>query len=82
MLVSEERDFRVVEFADEVLALLSQVPTPSEVLVERLGFLRHAEAEGRFDQTLTQLRLNRAAPDCSPPRLERCRLGNGLSIAA
>jgi uncharacterized oxidoreductase len=43
------------EFADEVMALLSQVPTPPEILVERVGFLRRAEAEGRFDQTLTQL---------------------------
>jgi uncharacterized oxidoreductase len=43
------------EFADEVMALFSQVPTPPEVLVERVGFLRRAEAEGRFDQTLTQL---------------------------
>jgi uncharacterized oxidoreductase len=43
------------EFTDEVMALLSQVPTPPEILVERVGFLRRAEAEGRFDQTLTQL---------------------------
>jgi len=43
------------EFADEVMALLSQQPTPSEILVERVGFLRRAEAEGRFDQTLQQL---------------------------
>jgi uncharacterized oxidoreductase len=43
------------EFADEVMALLSQVPTPPEILVERVGFLRRAEAEGRFDQTLAQL---------------------------
>jgi uncharacterized oxidoreductase len=43
------------EFADEVMALLSQVPTPPEILVERVGFLRSAEAEGRFDQTLAQL---------------------------
>jgi uncharacterized oxidoreductase len=43
------------EFSDEVMALFSQVPTPTEILVERVGFLRRAEAEGRFDQTLTQL---------------------------
>ena len=43
------------EFVDEVMALLSQAPTPPEILVERVGFLRRAEAEGRFDQTLTQL---------------------------
>lgn len=43
------------EFADEVMGLLSKVPTPPEILVERVGFLRRAEAEGRFDQTLRQL---------------------------
>ncbi|WP_404710302.1 SDR family oxidoreductase [Sphingomonas sp. MMS24-J13] len=42
-------------FADEVMALLAQVPTPPEILVERVGFLRRAEAEGRFDRTLAQL---------------------------
>jgi len=43
------------EFADEVMALLSQQPTPRELLVERVGFLRFAEAEGRFDETITKL---------------------------
>jgi len=43
------------DFADEVMTLLSQQPTPPEILVERVGFLRRAEAEGRFEQTLTQL---------------------------
>lgn len=40
------------EFADEVLALFSQAPTPREILVERVKFLRNAEAEGRFDAAL------------------------------
>ncbi|WP_442680332.1 SDR family oxidoreductase [Sphingomonas sp. ASY06-1R] len=43
------------EFADEVMTLFAQVPTPPEILVKRVGFLRHAEAEGRFDQALGQL---------------------------
>jgi uncharacterized oxidoreductase len=43
------------EFADEVTALLSQQPTPPEILVERVRFLRFAEAEHRFDPTLAQL---------------------------
>jgi uncharacterized oxidoreductase len=43
------------EFADEVMALFGQDPTPAEILVERVRFLRNAEAEGRFDQTLEQL---------------------------
>ena len=43
------------EFADEVITLFRQQPTPPEILVERVGFLRRAEAEGRFDETLVQL---------------------------
>ncbi|MCA1197172.1 SDR family oxidoreductase [Sphingomonas sp. R647] len=43
------------DFADEVMALFGQTPTPKEVLVERVKPLRNAEAEGRFDATLEQL---------------------------
>ena len=43
------------EFADEVMALFARRPTPKEILVERVGFLRFAEAQGRFDETVTQL---------------------------
>jgi uncharacterized oxidoreductase len=43
------------EFVDEVMALFGQQPTPVEILVERVKFLRNAEAEGRFDATVTQL---------------------------
>jgi uncharacterized oxidoreductase len=43
------------EFADEVIALLGTDPTPPEILVERVKFLRLAEAEHRFDQTVVQL---------------------------
>ena len=43
------------QFADEVMQLLTQQPTPPEILVERVHFLRNAEAEGRFDSTLAQL---------------------------
>lgn len=43
------------EFADEVMALFSRQPTPTEILVQRVGFLRNAEAEARFDATLRQL---------------------------
>lgn len=42
-------------FADEVMALFGQQPTPSEILVERVGPLRFAEAEGRFEQTFKTL---------------------------
>ena len=37
------------------MALFGQQPTPSEILVQRVGFLRNAEREGRFDETLKQL---------------------------
>ena len=47
------------EFVNEVMALFAQVPTPPEILVERVKFLRNAEAEGRFEATLHQ--LNEAA---------------------
>lgn len=43
------------EFADEVFSLLSQDPTPPEILVERVKFLRHAEADGRFAEALDQI---------------------------
>jgi uncharacterized oxidoreductase len=43
------------EFIDEVMALFAQQPTPKEILVKGVGFLRNAEAEGRFDATLAQL---------------------------
>lgn len=42
-------------FADEVMALFRQQPTPKEILVEQVGFLRFAEAEGRFDETVILL---------------------------
>lgn len=43
------------EFVDEVMALFAETPTPHEILVERVGFLRNAEAEGRFDATVKTL---------------------------
>lgn len=43
------------DFSDEVMALFAQSPAPKEMLVERVKFLRNAEAEGRFDATLDQL---------------------------
>ncbi|MBY8829513.1 SDR family oxidoreductase [Hephaestia mangrovi] len=43
------------DFADEVMVLFAQQPTPPEILVERVKFLRNAEAEGRFDETVKQL---------------------------
>ncbi len=39
-------------YIDEVMALFAQSPTPAEILVERVKFLRNAEAEGRFEVAL------------------------------
>ena len=44
-------------FIAEVMTLFAQRPTPPEILVERVGALRFAEAEKRFDQTLTALNV-------------------------
>ncbi len=43
------------DFIDEVIGLLQTQPTPSEILVERVKPLRNAEADHRFDATVTQL---------------------------
>jgi len=43
------------EFADEVMTLFEQQPTPPEILVQRVGFLRNAEREGRFDAAFKQM---------------------------
>lgn len=43
------------EFADEVMTLFAQQPTPPEILVQRVGFLRNAEREGRFDAAFKQM---------------------------
>ena len=37
------------------MALFAEEPTPREILVQRVGFLRFAEAQGRFDETVTQV---------------------------
>ena len=42
-------------FIDEVMGLFQHQPTPTEILVTRVGFLRNAEREERFDQTLSLL---------------------------
>ncbi len=51
------------EYADEVMTLFGHTPTPAEVLVERVRFLRFAESEGRFDTALRQLNPAPAATD-------------------
>lgn len=43
------------DFADEVMALFSVVPTPKEILVERVKPLRLAEQDKRFDEALLSI---------------------------
>jgi uncharacterized oxidoreductase len=43
------------EFADEVMTLLDQQPTPPEITVEKVKPLRFAEAEGKFPTMLAML---------------------------
>jgi uncharacterized oxidoreductase len=42
-------------FADAVAAQFAQQPTPREILVDEVQFLRQAERESRFDETLKTL---------------------------
>lgn len=48
------------EFADEAMTLLDKDPEANEVLVERVKFLRFAEARGDYDQVVAT--LNTADP--------------------
>jgi uncharacterized oxidoreductase len=43
------------DFIAEVMGLLKTDPTPREILVQRVRFLRDAEAEGRFDAVFGML---------------------------
>ena len=42
-------------FIEEVMGLFQKQPTPDEILVERVGFLRSAETGDRFDEVLELL---------------------------
>jgi len=43
------------DYIDEVMSLFAIQPTPPEIAVERVKFLRNAEVEGRFPQTFAAL---------------------------
>lgn len=43
------------DYIDEVMSLFAVQPTPPEIAVERVKFLRNAEAENRFPQTFVTL---------------------------
>ena len=54
-LLGQQDDARAMpvdEFLDETMALLESQPDAREILVERVKFLRYAEAEGRYDQVM------------------------------
>lgn len=42
----------LADFADEIMRLWAEQPTPQELLVERVRLLRFAEKNGKFDETL------------------------------
>jgi uncharacterized oxidoreductase len=45
----------LAEFIAETMAAFQEQPTPREIKVKRLAFLRDAEAQGRFEQTFDML---------------------------
>lgn len=49
-------------FIDEVMAILMRDPVPGEILVERVQFLRRAEAEGRHAEVFETLNRNFRTP--------------------
>jgi uncharacterized oxidoreductase len=52
---TNERFVPLDTFADQVMTLFQQTPTPREILVKGVDFMRNAEAEGRFDATLAAI---------------------------
>ena len=53
--MTDPRAMPLDDYIAETFAILQQQPTPQEVCVERVMFLRNAEAEGRYDQTFQAL---------------------------
>lgn len=45
----------LAQFVEEVAGILTSEPVPDEILVQRVHFLRHAEAEGRFSEVFSTL---------------------------
>jgi uncharacterized oxidoreductase len=52
---ANERFMPLDRFVDQVMAIFQQTPTPREILVEGVDFMRNAEAENRFDETLASI---------------------------
>ncbi|MEU5346808.1 SDR family NAD(P)-dependent oxidoreductase [Streptomyces sp. NPDC020766] len=51
----DENAMPLDEFLDEALTLLRDRPDAKEIVVERAKFVRHAEANGTYDEVLTML---------------------------
>ncbi|MEU8864987.1 SDR family oxidoreductase [Streptomyces umbrinus] len=51
----DENAMPLDDFLDETLALLHDRPDAEEIVVERAKFVRHAEANGTYDDVLTML---------------------------
>lgn len=49
---NDERAMPVEEYLTETMALLAEHPDAAEITVQRVGFLRDAERENRYDQTV------------------------------
>ena len=47
----------LAEFADEAMTLFQQQPTPPEILVQRVAFLRNAETENRFNAAVAAVNV-------------------------
>lgn len=52
---SDPHAMPLADYIDEVMSLWSAQPTPQEINVKRLAWLRDAEREGRFDDVYRQL---------------------------
>ncbi|HSI50692.1 MAG TPA: SDR family NAD(P)-dependent oxidoreductase [Ideonella sp.] len=52
---TNERFMPLDTFADQVMAIFQQTPTPHEILVEGVDFMRNAEKEGRFDDAVAAI---------------------------
>lgn len=52
---NNERFMPLDKFADQVMAIFRQTPTPSEILVEGVDFMRDAEKEGRMDAAVAAI---------------------------
>lgn len=52
---TNERFTPLDTFADQVMAIFQQTPTPTEILVEGVDFMRNAEKEDRFDEAVAAI---------------------------